>query len=238
MILVIFAIFEILTFILNKHKFASACCNHFQSIPHLTLVIYMHTLTHTNMLCVHVDKEVHGSTTRSTLLNDLNGTRLPSLSLWQHFYQHFLPARRRKDGRKGGREEGGGEPQDMKIKQDEEEEAEAAANRICLLAKKCNAFQFRPLNSFAYLRAAQQEQCAPSPHISARHPSAAPSLGTKFTQCKYAEPHARTHENTRTLAHTHTRTHRADIHTGSSHFLLPPYTHTTCPPRTARLHIV
>lgn len=57
-----------------------------------------------------------------------------------------------------GRKEESGEPQDMKIKQ------EAAANRICLLAKKCSAFQFqfRPLNSFAYLRAAKQEQCAPS----------------------------------------------------------------------------
>lgn len=108
-----------------------------------------------------------------------------------------------------GRKEESGEPQDMKIKQ------EAAANRICLLAKKCSAFQFqfRPLNSFAYLRAAKQEQCAPSPRVpsSLRLPlSPAPSLGTKFTQCKYAEPHARTHENTRTLtyiANAHRHSH-------------------------------
>lgn len=125
-----------------------------------------------------------------------------------------LPANKAKEGR--GREQGGGkgEPQDMKIKQ------EAAANRICLLAKKCNAFQFqfRPLNSFAYLRAAKQEQCAlrPCPQLPPPLPPG-PSLGTKFTQCKYAEPHARTHESTRT--HTHAEQTHTDIYTGSSHFL-------------------
>lgn len=120
-----------------------------------------------------------------------------------------LPANKAKEGR--GREQGGGkgEPQDMKIKQ------EAAANRICLLAKKCNAFQFqfRPLNSFAYLRAAKQEQCAlrPCPQLPPPLPPG-PSLGTKFTQCKYAEPHARTHESTRTHSHTHSRRTNAHRH--------------------------
>lgn len=103
----------------------------------------------------------------------------------------------------------------MKIKQ------EAAANRICLLAKKCNAFQFqfRPLNSFAYLRAAKQEQCAlrACPQLTPPSSSLAPLLGTKFTQCKYAEPHARTHENTR----THSR--RANAHRHSHWQLSFPF---------------
>lgn len=85
-----FLILEIFEF--HSYIFCS-CCNHFQSIPHLTLVIYKRTYICT----MYVDKQIHGSTTRRTLLNDLNGTRLPSLSLWQHFYQHFLPTRRRKE---------------------------------------------------------------------------------------------------------------------------------------------
>lgn len=40
----------------------------------------------------------------------------------------------------------------------------------------------------------------------------APLLGTKFTQCKYAEPHARTHEDTRTHTHTHSRRTNAHRH--------------------------
>lgn len=76
-----------------------SCSNHFQSIPHLTLVIHIRTY----VLCMYVVKQIHGSTTGRTLLNDLNGTRLPSLSLWQHFYQHFLPTGRRKEEGEGAR---------------------------------------------------------------------------------------------------------------------------------------
>lgn len=110
-------------------------------------------------------------------------------------------------GRKRDRD--GGEPQDMKIKQ------EAAANRICLLAKKCNAFQFqfRPLNSFAYLRAAKQEQCAlracpqltpplrPLLHYSAQSLHSANMQNLMLAHMK-THAHIRTHSR-RTNAHRH-----------------------------------
>lgn len=111
------------------------------------------------------------------------------------------------EGRKRDRD--GGEPQDMKIKQ------EAAANRICLLAKKCNAFQFqfRPLNSFAYLRAAKQEQCAlracpqltpplrPLLHYSAQSLHSANMQNLMLAHMK-THAHTRTHSR-RTNAHRH-----------------------------------
>lgn len=50
------------------------------------------------------------------------------------------------------------------------------------------------------------------PSASSRPLPPAPSLGTKFTQCKYAEPHARTHENTRTHTHAHSRRTNAHRH--------------------------
>lgn len=97
----------------------------------------------------------------------------------------------------------------MKIKQ------EAAANRICLLAKKCNAFQFqfRPLNSFAYLRAAKQEQCAlracpqltptlrPLLHYSAQSLHSANMQNLMLAHMK-THAHTRTHSR-RTNAHRH-----------------------------------
>lgn len=124
------------------------------------------------------------------------------------------------EGRKREREQGGwkGEPQDMKIKQ------EAAANRICLLAKKCNAFQFqfRPLNSFAYLRAAKQEQCAlrlcpqlPPARFPLLHHSAQSLHSANMQNLMLA--HMKTHAHTR--MHTHAEQTHTDIHTGSSHFL-------------------
>lgn len=106
----------------------------------------------------------------------------------------------------------------MKIKQ------EAAANRICLLAKKCNAFQFqfRPLNSFAYLRAAKQEQCALRlcPQLlpalfSLLHHSAQSLHSANMQNLMLA--HMKTHAHTR--MHTHAEQTHTDIHTRSSHFL-------------------
>lgn len=104
----------------------------------------------------------------------------------------------------------------MKIKQ------EAAANRICLLAKKCNAFQFqfRPLNSFAYLRAAKQEQCAlrACPQLT---PPLHPLLHYSAQSLHSANMQNLMLAHMKTHAHTHAEQTHTDIHTGSSHFLSP-----------------
>lgn len=90
-----------------------------------------------------------------------------ALSLWQHFYQHFLPTNHKRKA-KAYVCEGSWEPQDMKKENrcSSRNRSRSRSNNRCSCYyrvqqnpwQKCNAF--RPLNSFAYFWTAVKTMCS------------------------------------------------------------------------------